>query len=42
MGQMRTYEVTRGPHCDADATIAVPELTRNSFYISFPAKGILN
>jgi len=22
---MRTYEVTRGPHCDAVATTAVPE-----------------
>jgi len=22
-GQMRTYEVTRGPHYDADATVAV-------------------
>jgi len=35
-------EVTRGTHYDADATMAVPELTRNSFYILFPAKGIMN
>jgi len=25
VGRMRTYKVTRGPHYDADATIAVPE-----------------
>jgi len=24
-GQMRTYEVIRGPHYDADATMVVPE-----------------
>ena len=29
-------------HYDADETIAVPELTKNSFYILFPAKGIMN
>jgi len=23
-GQMKTYKVTRGPHYDADATLAVP------------------
>jgi len=39
---MRTCKVTRGPHYDADETIAVPELTKNSFYILFPAKGIMN
>jgi len=39
---MRSYKVTRGPHYDADAIVAVPELTRNSFYILFPAKGTLN
>jgi len=39
---MRTSEVTRGPHYDADETIAVPELTENSFYILFPRKGIMN
>jgi len=39
---MSTYMVTRGPHYDADATMAVPELTRNSFYILFPVKGIMN
>jgi len=39
---MSTYNVTRGSHYDADATMAVPELTRNSFYILFPAKGIMN
>jgi len=38
LGQIRTCEVTRGPHYDADAKIAVPELTRNRFYILFPAK----
>jgi len=32
---MRTYKVSCGPHYDADATMAVPELTRNSFYILF-------
>ena len=42
VGQMRTCMVTRGPHYDADETIAVPELTKNSFYIFFPAKGIMN
>jgi len=36
---MRTYKVTRGPHYDADATVAVLEL---KFYIFFPAKGIMN
>jgi len=27
VGHMRAYEVTRGPHYDADATMAVPKLT---------------
>jgi len=27
VGHMRVYEVTRGPHYDADATMAVPKLT---------------
>jgi len=39
---MRTYKVTRGPNYEADATVEVPELTRNSFYVLFPAKGIMN
>jgi len=39
---MRACEVTCGPHYDADATIEVPKLTRNSFYILFPAEGIMN
>jgi len=39
---MRTYKVTSGPYYDADATIAVPERTINSFYILFPAKGVMN
>jgi len=39
---MRTYKVTRGPHYDVDTTIPVPELTRNRFYILFPAKGVIN
>ena len=34
---MRTYKVTRGSHFDADAKTAVPELTRNKFYILFLA-----
>jgi len=34
--QMRTYQVTRGPHYDADTKIAVPETYRNSFLILFP------
>jgi len=42
VGQMRTCKVTRGPHYDADETIAVPELIKNSFYILFPAKGIMS
>jgi len=42
VGQMGTYKVTRAPHYDAEATIAVPECTRNSFYILFPAKGVMN
>jgi len=42
VGQTRTYKVTRGPHSDADATMAVPELTRNSFYILFPVKSIVS
>jgi len=39
---MRTYKVTRGSQYDADATVEVPERTRNSFHILFPAKGIMN
>jgi len=39
---MKTCRVTRGPHYDAEAKMAVPELSRNSFYILFPAKGIMN
>jgi len=39
---MRTYKVTRGPPYNADATMSVLELTTNSFYILFPAKGIVN
>ena len=30
VGHIKTFKVTRGPHFDADATMAVPELTRNS------------
>jgi len=29
-GQIRIYKVTRGPHQDADVTMAVPNLTRNN------------
>jgi len=41
---MNTYEVTRGPHYDADATVVVPEpyYSRNNFYIVFPAVGIVS
>jgi len=39
---MRTYKETCGPHYDADATIAVPEVTGNIFYILLPAKGVMN
>jgi len=39
---MRTYKVTRVPHYETDATVEAPELTGNSFYILFPAKGIMN
>jgi len=28
-----TYKVTRGPHCDADATITVPELNFTSYFL---------
>jgi len=42
VGHMRTYKVTCGPHYDADTAVAVPELTSNSFYILFPAKGVIN
>ena len=42
VGHMRICEVTCGPHYDADTTIAVPELTRNSFFILYPAKGVIN
>jgi len=42
VGQTGTYKVTRGPHFDAEATIALPECTRNSFYMLFPAKGVMN
>ena len=30
-----------GWYYDAKATMAVPELTRNSFYILFPEQGII-
>ena len=30
---MRTYKVTRGPHYDVDATIAVPELNFTSCFL---------
>jgi len=40
--QMRTYKVTRESRYDADPISAVPELARNSFYILFPAKGIVS
>jgi len=39
---MGSYKVTRGPHYDADATMTVPELTRNSFYILFIVKRVRN
>jgi len=42
MGHVRTYKVTSGRHYIADATMSVPELTTNSFYILFPAKGVMN
>jgi len=42
VGHMRTYKISRGPHYDAYATIAVLEPTRNSFYTLFPAKGFIN
>jgi len=40
--KMKTYKATQGPHYDGDPKIAVSECTRNSFYILFPAKGIMN
>ena len=39
---MKAYEVTRGQHYDADAIMAVPKLTWNSFYILVPAEGLMN
>ena len=42
VSHMRTYKITSGPHYNADATMSVPELTTISFYILFPAKGIMN
>jgi len=39
---MRTNKATHGQHYDANTTTADPELTRNSFYILFSAKGIMN
>jgi len=39
---MRFYKVTHGPHYDTNAAMVVPELSRNSFYILFHAKGIVN
>jgi len=39
MGHMRTYKGTRGPHYDADATVAVHE---PKVYILFHEKGIMN
>jgi len=42
VGHMRAYDITRGPHYDADATMAAPKFTRNSFYMLFPVEGIMN
>jgi len=39
---MSTCKVIRGRHYDADATMAVPELTTNRFYIIFPVNDIMN
>jgi len=33
VGHMRTYKVTCGPHYDADATIAVPELNLTPYFL---------
>jgi len=33
VGHMRTYKATRGPHYDANATIAVPELNFTSYFL---------
>jgi len=41
-GQIRTYEATGWPNYDADATMAVPEPYKNSFYILFLAKCIVS
>jgi len=41
--QIKIYKVPRGLLYDADAAMAVPEpYYRNSFYILFPAKGIVS
>ena len=42
IGHMSTCKVIRGRHYDADATMAVPELTTNRFYIIFPVNDIMN
>jgi len=36
--QIRAYKTTRGLHFDADATISLTELTKNSFYTYFLRK----
>jgi len=38
VGHMKTYKVTRGPHYDADAEIAVPELLETAFTSYFLRK----
>jgi len=38
VGHMRTYKAIRGPHYDADATTAVPELARKSYCIFISCK----
>ena len=42
-GQIRTYKATRGTHCDADATMSVPEpCEKLLIHFLFPAKCIVS
>jgi len=41
-GQMGSYKVTRGPHHDLTQQWRYLNLSKNSFYILFPAKGFVS
>jgi len=42
VGQIRTYKVTQGTHYDVTQQWRYLIFTRNSFYILFPAKGMVS